>query len=178
MQQNVADYPIDFTRLLYMQYQEMDILIGRADLKAQLVLAINAILIASDFNVALERMDVLFNNGLSNEERLLDVIALMVLLSLVSSLTFAILTIVPRRRVPSDGQNLFYFRTLTEISEDTYVQDYLDASLEDVKRGVMAQIHAKSFIVRRKFRTISLSVISLLMAVLFWSASLILPAVL
>src|SRR3546814_20849704 len=46
------DYPLDLTRLLTTLYQDLEQQIARADMKANLILAANSVLIAGAVNVA------------------------------------------------------------------------------------------------------------------------------
>lgn len=172
--ETVAEYSIDFTRLLYMHYQEMDILIARADLKAQLILAINAILIAGDVRVTVGQLAQL--DAMTAIDQLLLATNGLVIISLLLSLAFAIITIYPRRSSPH-GSQIYFFGDINSYAAPDYVDEYLSASLNDIKRGVISQIHAKSAIVARKFYYIRRSVVCLLGAVVFWGiAQLVLLA--
>src|SRR3546814_5090181 len=51
-EQKFADYPLDLTRLLTTLYQDLEQQITRADMKANLILAANSVLIAGAVNVA------------------------------------------------------------------------------------------------------------------------------
>lgn len=167
-EETVAGYSIDFTRLLYMHYQEMDILIARADLKAQLILAINAILIAGDVRVTVGQLTAL--DAMTAAERVLIGANVLVIVSLLLSLAFAIITIYPRRNRPH-GSNIYFFGDINAYDAPDYVDAYMGSSLDAIKRGVISQIHAKSAIVARKFYYIRRSVICLLAAVVFWGVA-------
>src|SRR3546814_20643669 len=51
-EQKFDDYPLDLTRLLTTLYQDLEQQIARADMKANLILAANSVLIAGAVNVA------------------------------------------------------------------------------------------------------------------------------
>ena len=165
---NVQDHSLDFTRLLAMHSQEMDNLIRHADLKAQLILGINAILIAADLNLSVENVRAIFNAGATTEQQLLGVAQAVVLVALFFSLTFALFTIIPRVHKARASKQLYFYGDISSMPEREFIDRFMAMPLEDVKIGVLAQIHAKSFIVQRKFQGVRLSLACLFVAVIGW----------
>lgn len=160
---------LDFTRILNMQSTEMDNSIRHADLKAQLILGVDAILLATIEIFPFDTIDPLFSDGASFASRLIVLLELVVVLGLAISLVLALLTILPRFNPAKNITNLFFFGDITHTAEDDYIKSYMDTSEDDIKVAILAQIHAKSFIVSRKFLRVRYSLLALLLAVLAWA---------
>ena len=164
----VRDYVIDFTRLLYMQNLEIDQMILNADQKAQVILGINAILIATLTNSSIEA----FREQLTNVMGVGDVVHLVLQIStlvmLLLSIFYALWTVMPRYRPATRNGNPYFFGHIIQMSEADYVERYLDMSLDEVKESIMSQIHAKSFVIATKFRKVRLSMVFLALGIITW----------
>lgn len=160
---------LDFTRILNMQSTEMDNSIRHADLKAQLILGVDAILLATIEIFPFDTIDPLFSNGASVISRMIVIMELVVVLGLAISLVTALLTILPRFNPAKNGNNLFFFGDITRFSEPDYIQTYMDTPEDHIKMAILAQIHAKSFIATKKFWRVRYSLLALLIAVLAWA---------
>jgi hypothetical protein len=166
--QTVENTAIDFTRLFFMLYQGLDTQIALADTKAQLIMTANAILIAS---IAFSRGT--FANVLNGVASPVDMITtattLLMALFLVASVYFALLATRPRIVPPAVGTaNLFFFGHIAHMDIDSYTDQFMGMSMQDIKRDVLAQIHAKSAIVERKFRSVRFSLLCLFAGLLLW----------
>lgn len=161
--------PLDVTRILNMQNTEMDNSIRHADLKAQLILGVDAILLATIEIFPFDTIDPLFSDGASFVSRMIVIMEFIVVLGLAISLVTALLTILPRFNPAKNVTNLFFFGDITHLTEEEYIKSYMDTSEDDIKTAILAQIHAKSFIVSRKFLRVRYSLLALLIAVLAWA---------
>lgn len=171
----VGSYQIDLSRMLYMQYMEIDWSIRQADMKAQVVFGVNAVLLTVLTGQALGDLGTLFDTGMQISTRLFLLLNLLVLILLVMSIFLSTLAVIPRFRPSEEGNNLFFFGDIVQQSEADYIEMYESMSLHEVKRTVLAQIHTKSFIVRAKFRKVQWSMIFLVLAVVLWGIRYILP---
>ncbi|MCA9889633.1 MAG: hypothetical protein KC546_14740 [Anaerolineae bacterium] len=160
---------LDYTRILNLQSAEMDNSIRHADLKAQLILGVDAILLATIEIFPFDSIDPLFSNGASIISRLIVLLELIVVMGLAISLVTALLTILPRFNPAKSVTNLFFFGDITRMSQAEYISTYMDTPEDDIKIAILAQIHAKSFIVTKKFWRVRYSLLALLIAVMAWA---------
>jgi hypothetical protein len=153
---SVKEYDIDFTRLLYMQHNEVDLSIRHADQKAQLILGVNTVFIAA------------LASGLApgNTAVLLEAVVLGLL---IFSVFFALRTVMPRFRREGFRANLFFFGDIMEMTQEDYVKAYMNLNLQDVKVAIMQQIHVKSSIVHRKYTNVQRSLTFLILALFAWA---------
>ena len=166
---------IDFTRLLYALYTEMDGLIRQADQKAQIILGINAFVFASFSGIFQNAGVPFFDAGITNKNIANALVIATMVIQLVS-IFYALLTTAPQLGKVS-GKNLFYFNDVAMHTRANYTTAFLDQSLEAIKEAVIGQIHAKSGIVRRKFQRMRISIIFLFVALVTWGISRLLVAI-
>ncbi len=174
-QERVADNRIDFTRLLYLLYMDLEQQIARADTKAQIILSANALLIAAVANLGFGLEEVSLDSitaggALAMAAMVLTLAAAIV--SVYSALRVAFPRLVSSgRRAPDQDEDisLFYSGHIAQLTDDAYVSRFLDLTLQDVKEQVMRGIHAKAGIVQRKFVDVQRSMIGIMAAVVFWA---------
>lgn len=166
---------IDFTRLLYALYTEMDGLIRQADQKAQIILGINAFVFASFSGIFQNAGVPFFDAGITNRNLANGLVIATMVIQLVS-IFYALLTTAPQLGKPS-GKNLFYFNDVAIHTRPDYIALFLAQPLEAVKEAVIGEIHAKSGIVRRKFQRMNISIIFLFFALVTWGVSRLLVAI-
>jgi hypothetical protein len=171
---SLEDYKLDFSRMLYMLYMDMDGLIRQADTKAQIFLGVNAILAATIANVPTGLGTATFTPpvgvGASALSQIGFIMLLGVVLMLVLSVFFALATIIPRRVEPTH-QSLYFYGTAARMDANAYIQAFKESELEDLKSTILGQIHSRAQIVAAKFTTVNLSGRFLLFGVLLWGAS-------
>jgi hypothetical protein len=126
---NVGSTPIDFTRLFYMLYQDMDNLIRPADTKAQLVLGVNAVLVASSVQLAPGMAQSILDPNAALVERSAYLASLIMVVLLLASIFYALLTVIPQFKMPHVDQNLYFFGHITGLSEENFTQRFLNGSL-------------------------------------------------
>jgi hypothetical protein len=174
-EETLGEMYIDLNQLFYHLLSDLDAQVSLAEAKANLILGANAILVAT---TALGRgvvHDVLFEADISAPERVSVVLATFMVFSLIASVFFALATSMPNIRKPRQTANVklnpFFFGHITQQPVNAYSDTVLNMPILDIKRSLLAQVHAKSFIVQRKFRIIRLSMIWLLAALTFWVMS-------
>ncbi len=165
---SVSSTPIDFTRLFYMLYQEMDQSIRHSDTKAQLVLGVNAVLAASSVSFAPGMAQAFLNANSSWYQRGACLFSLALLVFLLGSIFFALWTVVPHTKKRRLHENLYCFGSIAMMSEEDFTRRFLSLSMDELKATIIAEIHAKAYIVQHKFSSVRLSVNFLFFAVLCW----------
>lgn len=160
---------LNFTRMLTMLDGTIDGQIARADHKAQLVLGANAILIAS---VSLDQG--MIRNALAGTISTLEVasivLAIMVIISLLLSVFFALLTARPNVAPPVQDLNPFFFGHIALLDADDFSERFLDLNSAEIKLYVLSQINAKARVARTKFVNIRYSLDFLFIALVLWLA--------
>jgi hypothetical protein len=167
---SVGGYDLDFSRILYMLYANLDNLDRQSDTKAQIFLGVNALLLATVANVAPGFGQNLISPDASIFGRVGTALVVGMIVVLVISIYFALTTTVPRL-VHSTEHNLLFFGTIASKTQDEYLREFRAMSLETVKTDVLRQIHVRARIVQSKFRTVNRSGVFLLAGVLLWGLS-------
>ena len=170
----VDNVPIDFTRLMYMLYLDMEQQTSRADLKSQIILSANAIFlaIAANFGLGLES-DML--QHITTLEVVVITANLLMLVAMIISVYFSLSAAFPRKgmdiHVGQDDCDLFYFGHICQLTETQYMDRFLSMSMQDVKQETILAIHAKAGIVAAKYKNVRYSMIFIFIAILLWSVS-------
>ena len=152
----VRDVGIDFTRLFYMLYQQMDSQIILADSKAQLIITANAIIIAS---ITLDQgaLRRIVDAGTALPDRIGLALSVLMIGSIILSVFFALATTRPNLAPPAQVVNLFFWGHAAQMPEPDYREQFMNMTIEEVKQSVLTQIHARSGVVARKFRFVQRS---------------------
>lgn len=166
-QGNVRDVGIDFTRLFYMLYQQMDSQIVLADSKAQLIITANAIIIAS---ITMDQGAIrrIVAAGTALPDRVGLVLSVVMILSIILSVFYALATTRPNIAPPTQILNLFFWGHIAQMPEADYREHFMNMSINEVKLAVITQIHARSRVVARKFRFVQRSLDFLFMSLLLY----------
>lgn len=163
----VRSVGIDFTRLFYMLYQQMDSQIMLADSKAQLIITANAIIIAS-FTMDQGAIRRIVAVGTAFPDRLGLVLSVVMILSIILSVFYALATTRPNIAPPAQLLNLFFWGHIHQIPEAEYRERFMNMSIDEVKLSVITQIHARSRVVARKFRFVQRSLDFLFVSLLIY----------
>lgn len=170
----VAQQPLDLTPMLQMLSQDMDALTRHADTKAQIILAINAILTATasgqatGLTAATPLQFAAFACGVAT------------LVLMIASVYFSLRTVVPRQVPPraQPARNLFFYGDIAALGEDDYIRQFAALSMPEVRTQVLAQVHSKAAVVGAKFRSVRQAVSLLFAAVTVWLVGRILTTLL
>lgn len=160
---------IEVTRLLNMMYIDMEQQIGRADTKSQIILSANAILIAifANFGLGIEHIG---SGGSALNSIVVISLTITILLALVVSVYFALSATMPRVGTAKDDLNLLYSKHIANLTPEAYIDTFLGMTVQDLKRSVLHQIHAKAGIVERKFKYVQRSIVFIFLAITLWAA--------
>ena len=152
----VGGYRLDLTRLLYMFYMDTEQQLTRADVKANLILTANSILLAALASFIAWRV--------RGAEESFEIVQMLVILTpaLAFSLLaayFALSVAYPRIISPMQTPGrMFQSTAIASVPQETYVAQVLDAELDEVKREVLCGLHAKASILQVKFRHVRLGI--------------------
>jgi len=168
----VAEQPLEFTRLLYMLSQDMDNLTRHADMKAQIILAINAILTATAAGQAPAW------DSASGLQTIAFAFGIATLMLMIGSVYFSLRTVLPRRVPPHDSQprNLFFYEDIAGMDERAFVQKFEAQTLPELRMAVLTQAHAKAGVAQAKFDNVRRAVGLLFAAVSLWLLGRVLSA--
>lgn len=169
--ERVADYRMDLTRLVYMLYQDHEQQIARCDMKANLILSANSILLAVTASLATR-----FIQGNATHHGLVLVATLLVPMLLASgfaiqsalSIAYPRLWVVPKDREDSSDSELFFSAQIAALSPEQYLHKFLAAGLDDIKRHVLLNVHAKARVLTAKYRQVRRGISATLVAFVFW----------
>ncbi|MFN8376052.1 MAG: DUF5706 domain-containing protein [Anaerolineae bacterium] len=165
---NVTDAQLDFTRLFYMLSQDMDQMTHHADIKANMILGVNAILLATTSNSNVSGFSFITIPP-AQLTGVVMVLSVLMIVTLLSSIFCALITVVPRTyKGPKQG-NLYFFGYITTLGQDDFTQRFLNMSMSELKVAIIEQIYAKAHIVERKYAAVRWSMNFLFLAVLFWA---------
>ena len=172
----VRDVGIDFTRLFYMLYQQMDSQIILADSKAQLIITANAIIIAS---ITLDQGAIrrILATGTSLPDRLGLGLPVAMIVCIMLSVFYALATTRPNLAPPTQMLNLFFWGHIAQTPEAEYRDKFMNMSIDEVKLSVITQIHARSRVVARKFRHVQRSLDFLFISLMLYLLTYIVNAI-
>jgi hypothetical protein len=167
----VGGTPLDITRVIQILYQDVELQINRADLKAQISLSTAAILAALVVNVGL---------GITTREagdwRPLEwaaaVVYLFFLICLCATIIHALLATYPRAmgkaRDIATNPCLYFSGHIITLDSDDYAQRFEQQANADVLSRLIKQVHAKSRVLELKLSHIRVGLRCLGVAMLLW----------
>jgi hypothetical protein len=79
-------------------------------------------------------------------------------------------TVAPRLKVVRH-YNPFFFGSIINMERQDFVNKFMETDLQDIKRFVLEEVHAKSKIVQRKYLDSQMSLNFLFLAVILWLVS-------
>lgn len=148
-------------------FRDLQAHIQNADQKVQFVLTANAFLAASvsfEGRNALERVQEL---GLTTSTSMVLLGSGAVLLGIIASTVFTVLTLVPRVTFQYP-RSLFFFADAAATSVDDYVNEFMGLSGLELYRQLIEQVHANSRIVQVKFRWARRATLALAATLFVW----------
>ncbi len=157
--------PVNTTLLHVAHWNEVDALIRQADLKAQVLLGIDALLLAG-----LSRSADVSVAGVAPVDSFLEFLTLGLLLT---SIAMALVTIAPRRGQQASPDALLYFQAISQMDPAAFADAYTAMTPDDFVRKVAFEIHAKSGVAARKLSRIRMGVLLLAAASTAWSIALV-----
>lgn len=152
------------THLRVAQWTEVDALIRQSDLKAQVLLGIDALLLAG-----LSRTEGTVG-GFAPVDTALEMLTLAILLA---SMAMALITIAPRLGQKPNPDALLYFQAVAAMDAAEFADRWTALDDDALLRKVAFEIHAKSAVAARKLARIRQSVLLLGAAIVTWSLALV-----
>ncbi len=154
--------------------QHIESQIGRADIKTQITLAIDTILIAS---LGRGAISALFGNAFWDTNKTEAVFSALMFLFLIMSTFVTLFAVMPKLKLPKQmPQNLFYFASISETSESKFIEGFV-AKQGDFKSMILSEVYSLAKIAKSKYKRIQLSYWFLFIALLCWTLTQLLRAV-
>ncbi len=150
--------------MLFEQFEQQ---IQRADLKAQLILAVDAIFAAGLSPLAKGIFASLATPSSSLVDKVEAVLTFAALAALIISLFYALAVIRPNLTAPTKS-NLFFFVYAASKTEKEYVEDFQAQTPTALQEALLAEVRSKADIAREKYDYIRLSVFFLTVVVILW----------
>lgn len=161
--------PEDIRRLGTLLFDHVEGQIARADTKAELLLAANAILLAITLTMLKGAATTLSSNASAQSP---DIIALFgaafglgSFAALLLAFFTALLIVRPRLKAP-DNARLMFFGHIATLSEGGFADEFSVQTSAQAQRAVLDEVHAKAIIAKAKYTGVSISVAFLMLALL------------
>lgn len=152
--------------------------ISRIDIKAQLIVAADAFLIAAvttHFKGSALILSTLGDGKAPMPEQVIALGTMLTAATLVISFLSALWTVRPSLKAPR-STSLVFFGSIASQSRTSFIESFRKQSVANAQEDLLAEIYVKSRIARGKYRGVRNSVICLLIALFFWSVVEILLA--
>ena len=153
------------TTLLFEHIEEQ---IGRADTKAQLTMAADALLAGTLATLGKGVAKSLLSPTSPALDRLTDLLTILMFLALACSFFWALRVVNPHLR-GSKQFTLMYFGGIAQMNEDAFIDTFRNQSLNDLKVSTLAQVHTKARIAQIKFARVRWSVNFLIASLACWA---------
>jgi hypothetical protein len=167
----VGGTPLDITRVIQILYQDVEMQINRADLKAQITLSTAAILAALVVNVGLG-ITTREVRSWSGTEWAAAVVYLFFLVSLCATIIHALLATYPRAVVRTKNNtanpSLYFSGHIITLDTEDYARRFEEQSNAEVLNRLIKQVHAKSRVLELKLEHIRVGLRCLCAALLLW----------
>lgn len=147
--------------------------IQNADTKASLILGVDAFLLGTLAALIAERFKSLPGYHYMLVEVLSASLLGLALLTLGTSVYFALLATRPSMKRATDG-GLFYFSMIRAIPSESFIERFEMMTPHQVRHDLLAQVHTLAGITQRKFQRNAISLNLLLASLLLWSLAEIL----
>lgn len=166
----VGGTPLDITRVIQILYQDVELQINRADLKAQITLSTAAILAALVVNVGfgIATRELASWNAL---EWAAAGVYLFFLTCLCATIIHALMATYPRavtRMKDKSRPSLYFSGHIITLDTDEYAQRFEQQANAEVLSRLIKQIHAKSRVLEMKLAHIRVGLRCLGVALLLW----------
>jgi hypothetical protein len=158
----------EVTKATILLFEHIEDQIGRADTKAQLILAADALLAGTLAALGKGAARSLLSNTYPVLNRLEDLFTILMFLALAGSFYYALRVINPHLR-GSKRRTLMYFGQIARMSEDDFINVFGHQSLNDLQVSTLSQVHTKARIAQFKFAKVRWSVNFLIASLVFWA---------
>lgn len=165
-QSNVQEEEV--TKATTLLFEHIEQQIGRADTKAQLTMAADALLTGALATLGKGVARNLLSTTAPVLDRLTDLLTILMFLALACSFLWALRVVNPHLR-GSKRFTLMYFGKIAQMDEDEFIDTFRNQSLHDLSISALAQVHAKARIAQIKFTRARWSVNFLIVSLACWA---------
>jgi hypothetical protein len=158
----------EISKASYSLFEHIEGQIKLADTKAQLTLAADALLVLAFASLNKGAAIRLLGNSTPVLDRIAALFTILMFLALVCSFYYALLVVKPHLR-KSQRPTLMYFGQIVQLSEEEFISNFLDQSLDQLKESVLTEVYAKAKIAKSKFTKVRHSVNFLIVALVLWA---------
>ncbi|MBN1122728.1 MAG: hypothetical protein JXJ17_16745 [Anaerolineae bacterium] len=162
--------PGTLTEMASLLFDHIEGQLSRADNKAQLILAADTFLAAA-LTLSGGGIRAIFGAGMTLGETLSNIAGVLLFLSLIISIFFAVLASKPILKAPQQERNLFFFGHITDCNPDEFTDQFLNQSEDDIREALLGQVYTKSLIASYKFKRVGRSTNFLIIALALWAIS-------
>lgn len=167
---------INWDQVYYTTVMDLDAQISLAETKAHLIMGASAILLAA---IGLDRGSAhryLLNGQASWLEHLSFILLLLTFCSLLVSIFYALVTARPNLRHPRQACNPLFFSHAALMTEQEYLDNFLNISKPNLTECMIAQLYSKSRVTQQKFYNTQRSLDFLFLTFVLWMISRLLLA--
>jgi hypothetical protein len=157
------------TELAKFLFEHIEGQINRTDTKAQLIMAVDALLAATITSSGKGMTASLLDANSPVMNRLAAVPTLLMFVALLLSVYYALLVIRPKLRFSQKRQTLFYFGHIVQWDEDEFIGKFLSLPSDEIIASILAQVYAKAQVAQHKFAGIHWSLNFLIAALILWA---------
>ncbi|RBP35492.1 hypothetical protein DES53_12112 [Roseimicrobium gellanilyticum] len=167
----VGGTPLDITRVIQILYQDVELQINRADLKAQITLSTAAILAALVVNVGFGITTLELRQWIPMEW-VAGGVYLLFLICLCATIIHALMATYPRAvlrtRNTVTNPSLYFSGHIITLDSEDYAQRFEEQSNAAVLSRLIKQVHAKSRVLELKLSHIRVGLRCLGVALMLW----------
>jgi len=154
----------------------LDTQIGRADAKAQLILAACTFMAATIAPLAPRINSDIFSPSLPPVQRFGFISVVLVVVSLLACVYFALLVTRPALGTRKQKPSLLYFGDIIYLGEQEFIDKFMKQRPEAIPDAILSQVYQKARIAERKFTRIRRSLNFLFLTFVFWALAGVLLA--
>lgn len=163
-----SNHEEEISKAATLLFEHIEAQINRADTKAQLTLAADALLAGILASLGKGAASSLLSNASPVLDRLADLFTVLMFLALVCSFYWALRVVNPHLR-GSKRFTLMYFSQIAQMNEHDFISTFANQSLDDLRESILAQVHTKATIAQYKFARVRWSVNFLIASLVFWA---------
>lgn len=158
--------PSEITKLATLLFDHIEGQIKAADSKAWLISAANALL-ANVFKDLGKNMIYTLLYASDPFQRISSLFALLMFVSIVGSIFFALWTVKPTLKNPVK-ETFFYFGNIKRLSEQDFIQRFHCQQSDKISEALLTEVYTKAAIADRKFQQLNKSLYFFFAALVCW----------
>lgn len=151
--------------------------ITRADTKAGLVIAADAVLITVSLLITRRgAFLILFDNAAAPLERIMSVLTLLMFGALFVSMLNGLLAARPALQVKGGGETLLFFGRIAQFKHRDFLEAFSKQTPAQHHESLLTEVYNTSLIATQKFARVRYSIDYLIMALLIWGVIVLVNA--